>query len=108
MIVGGVAVGQTPTDVPRRMRGARGPDKRKRKERECRICASNGCKFFRVCSGRYPRGSCAFYNKQDGKPIPCELCVKFNGDDMDMETCQSWRDKKRGCGILRRVECQHK
>ena len=97
VIVGGVAVGQTPTDVPRRMRGARGPDKRKRKERECRICASNGCKFFRVCSGRYPRGSCDFDNKHDGKPIPCELCVKFNGDDMDRETCQLWRDKKRTC-----------
>ena len=72
----------------------RGKDKRKRKERECRLCSNNNCEFFNVCSGGTGRGACKFY-ESDGVPIICNLCEQYGGENKDI--CRGWSEKKRIC-----------
>jgi len=87
VVVGGVAVGQTPSNVP--VTKQRGTDKKKRQKLTCKYCEKNGGEFFQVCGGRTARGACSFYDQNDGAPILCEFCSK--------DTCKSWLGKKREC-----------
>ena len=92
VVVGGIAIGQTPIDTPNPTK-PRGKDKKKRKRRECQSCESNSCQFYQVCSGRGPRGKCAFFD-DSGNPIFCDLCKKYDG--VNKETCRGWIENSRG------------
>ena len=58
VVVGGVAVGNAPTDVPNVK--PRGKDRKKRKTRVCKHCEKMGCEYFQVCPGRGSNGTTAF------------------------------------------------
>ena len=94
--VGGVAIGETPNNMP--VRKFRGKDKSKRKDRECNTCQVNGGEYFNVCPGRHPRGTCSFFDELAGNAILCHLCVRYD-DGRCKEKCIVWNENesRRGC-----------
>ena len=59
VVVGGVAVGNAPTDVPNVK--PRGKDRKKRKKQVCKHCEKMGGEYLQVCPGRVSNGTCAFF-----------------------------------------------
>ena len=99
VIVGRMAVGHNSNNIsnnltPCNQNKPRGRDKRTRALRRCQLCLKEDGGMFLKCSGRAPRGECAFFRK-DGTPIFCEQYIMFGGSNFDK--CTAWKNRERDC-----------